>query len=329
MSLPNCYRCHAQPCACRDNQTLYTGDCLGLMAQFDADSVDLIFGSPPYLDARTYGIGAQRDCLEWVGWMLEISEAAARVSRGPVLWVVAGMTRGRNYQPACEGLLWEWWRRGGTHQLYRPAIYHRVGIPGSGGDDWFRSDWEYVICLKRPGKLVWSDNTAAGHPARWAPGGEMSHRLADGARVNHRKVQTRRKKNGSHGHDGMHNQEQDYQEPAIANPGNLLTGVGYLESAQAALDAYERGDVRSGRVGGGQMGDRLAHENEASFPEWLAEVFVCSFCPEGGTILDPFSGSGSSLAVARKWGRCGIGIDVRESQSEIAARRLAQGVLFP
>lgn len=25
-------------------------------------SVDLIFGSPPYCDARTYGIGAQRGC---------------------------------------------------------------------------------------------------------------------------------------------------------------------------------------------------------------------------------------------------------------------------
>src|SRR5262249_44185366 len=33
-------------------------------------SVDLVFGSPPYCDARTYGIAAQRDCGEWIRWML-------------------------------------------------------------------------------------------------------------------------------------------------------------------------------------------------------------------------------------------------------------------
>ena len=33
-------------------------------------SVDLVFGSPPYCDARTYGIKAQRGCLEWVEWLM-------------------------------------------------------------------------------------------------------------------------------------------------------------------------------------------------------------------------------------------------------------------
>ena len=361
MTEPTCYRCGRQPCDCRDGVTLFQGDCIGVMDGMPRDSVDLVFGSPPYADARTYGIGADRDCEAWVEWMLAVSEAAARISRGPVLWVVAGVTRQRCYWPGVEGLMWEWWKRGGAHHLYRPAAFHRVGIPGSGGDDWLRCDWEYVVCLKRPGKLAWADNTAAGHPPRWAPGGEMSHRLSDGQRVNqwgkcgndtasgvkvtesgfmrsqgkrpsHRNVQTRRRKDGprpgSRGHDGMQNQEQDYTEPALANPGNLLTGVEYLEEAQKALDAYERGDVRSGKVGGGLMGDPLAHENEAPFPEWLAEVFVTSFCPEQGIVCDPFLGSATTAAVARKWGRRCIGIDLRESQLRIAGKRLAQGVLF-
>jgi hypothetical protein len=121
---------------------------------------------------------------------------------------------------------------------------------------------------------------------------------------------------------------QHYEPPAKANPGNLLTGVDYLRQAQEALDRYERGDVRSGVVGGGHMGDPLAHENEAPFPEWLAEVFIASFCPEGGTVLDPFSGSGTTLAVAREWGRKAIGIDCRESQCELTGQRLGQGRLF-
>src|SRR5262249_50384733 len=157
-------------------------------------SVDLVFGSPPYCDARTYGIGAQRDCAEWVAWMLDVTAEALRVARNCVVWIAAGVTRDRTYWPACEGLMWEWWRqnvRSGVWQdgielpgtagsAYRPCYWHRVGIAGSGGDQWFRSDVEYAMCFKRLGKLAWSDNTAKGHPPKWAPGGEMSHRLTDG-----------------------------------------------------------------------------------------------------------------------------------------------------
>jgi hypothetical protein len=129
------------------------------------------------MDARTYGIDAQRGCAEWISWMLDNTAEALRVARNCVIWVVAGVTRDRNYWPGPEGLLYEWWRRGGS--AYRPVYWHKVRIPGSGGTDWFRADIEYCLCFKRPGQLLWSDNTAMGHPPRWAPGGEMSHRVTD------------------------------------------------------------------------------------------------------------------------------------------------------
>jgi len=70
------------------------------------------------------------------------------------------------------------------------------------------------------------------------------------------------------------------------------------------------------------MGSKLAHENEAPFPESLVEFFIRSFCPPGGTVLDPHCGSGTSLAVAQRLGRDFIGIDVRESQVELSAKRV-------
>ena len=73
------------------------------------------------------------------------------------------------------------------------------------------------------------------------------------------------------------------------------------------------------------MGSPLAHENEAPFPESLAEFFVRSFCPPGGTVLDPFMGSGTTLAVAQRTGREAIGIDLRESQVELTNRRVKPG----
>jgi DNA modification methylase len=71
------------------------------------------------------------------------------------------------------------------------------------------------------------------------------------------------------------------------------------------------------------MGSRLAHFNEAPFAESLCEFFVRSFCPPEGVVLDPFCGSGTTASVAVRTGRKYVTIDIRESQCELAARRLA------
>lgn len=85
-------------------------------------------------------------------------------------------------------------------------------------------------------------------------------------------------------------------------------------------------DVIRATVGGGHMGSPLAHLNEAPYPESLVEPFILSCCPRGGVVLDPFSGSGTTIAVAQRLGRHWLGIDCRESQIELSSERIKEGV---
>lgn len=256
-------------------------------------SVDLVVTSPPYEAKRRYSeLGFRLRGEAWVAWCVACIEESLRVCRGLVVFNIDGGARkGRPYEYSCvpELVIAELYRRG--HHLRRPCYYVRAGVPGSGGPDWFAGRVETLVCVTaEPRRLPWSDNKACGHPPKWKAGGEPSHRMPNGRRVS--RLHTKR------GAGQM--LRQGYTPPDLCNPGNVI------ECA----------------VGGGRMGHKLAHENEAPFALKLPERFIRSCCPPGGIVLDPFCGSGTTLHAALLHGRRGIGIDARASQVDLTRRRL-------
>lgn len=68
----------------------------------------------------------------------------------------------------------------------------------------------------------------------------------------------------------------------------------------------------------------------ATFPPDLVEPCILAGCPEGGVVLDPFVGSGTTCMVARKHRRHGIGLDLNFTYLTTNAReRLTYGEYVP
>lgn len=237
-------------------------------------SVDLVIGSPPYCKARTYGIGAQRGCTEWIGWMLRCTQEALRVSKGPVLWVAAGTG---NYEPAVEGLIYRAWESG--IEVLRPCIWTANKPPTGRG--WFSNDWEFVAAFTSVRPLPHWNPEAIGTPLKYRAGGDFRQRKQDGTRGQGGKYPTHKLRK---------------------RPSNVIHAT----------------------VGGGHLGSKLAHENEAPFPENIVRPFILALCPPGGVVLDPFAGSGTTGATAIAVGRNALLVDIRINQCNLARRRLAE-----
>ena len=76
--------------------------------------------------------------------------------------------------------------------------------------------------------------------------------------------------------------------------------------------------------------DRGASNNHPTVKPTDLMKYLCKITatPTGGTILDPFAGSGSTIVAAREYGRKCVGIEMEEAHCRIIADRLRQQMLF-
>ncbi len=78
-------------------------------------------------------------------------------------------------------------------------------------------------------------------------------------------------------------------------------------------------------IGGGHSAsDKIAFEHPAIFPENLALDHILSWSNENDTVLDPFTGSGTTGKMAILTNRNFIGIELNEEYFKIAERRIEE-----
>jgi DNA modification methylase len=66
------------------------------------------------------------------------------------------------------------------------------------------------------------------------------------------------------------------------------------------------------------------HQIPQQKPTTALALLISAFCPPGGVVLDPFAGSGSTLAAAKQLGRSFIGFEIDPQHHRTATARLAE-----
>ena len=88
-------------------------------------------------------------------------------------------------------------------------------------------------------------------------------------------------------------------------------------------------DVPQDFGGAVSRGERIRNKDGSNAHPTQKPIEVMKqLCGNADTILDPFMGSGTTLRAAKDLGRKAIGIEIEERYCEIAANRMAQGVLL-
>ena len=252
------------------------GDSLEVMRGMPSGSIDLCMTSPPYADARAHTYGGEspdRYCDWFIPYAVEIKRLL-KPSGSFVLNIKQGTKDGQRHLF--------------VHRLVI-ALVEEVGFrlpdeyiwykPNSRPGFWphrFRDAWEYLFHFA-VSKDLWIDRDAVKVKA-------AENSVAKGKREREKRdaIGGRRVTTGTDsGFDTW--LAIDYGPDGLCYPDNVL-----VETVIRDAD--------------------LTHS--AQYPLAIPTFFVRLLCPPGGTVLDPFVGSGTTLEAAWKQGREGIGIDV-------------------
>lgn len=325
------------------------GDALTTLRSFPDAGADCVLTSPPYFGHRRYaagGIGAEDRWQDYVAALgAVLLEARRALKPSGSLWLNLGDTyRGKRQL----GIPWRVAFHLTDEQdwvLRNSVVWHKVkGGPDTSRDK-LRNVHELLFHFVRRPRGYYYDADAIRNTPR-------ASRVENGAVVSATGVRGVRYRRQIELSTALSSTEK---AAALAALETTLAevGAGRLADFRMVIRGRQRAThsdatAVSGRArelqesgfcflryhpGGSKPGDvwdilpedtqgRAAHF--APFPADLCRIPILATCPPGGVVLDPFCGTGTTLAVARELGRRAIGIDVAEEYAEMTRIRLAE-----
>ncbi len=322
-----------------DSVTLHHGDALAVAREMDAASVDCIVTSPPYFGLRDYGVdgqyGLEESPAEYVTTMRELFAEMRRVlSDDGTLWLNLGDSyysgRGNpgpnsadEKQPARRGwvrpqdrcgvdwsspknLLGIPWRVALALQddgwiLRNAVVWHKPNAMPESVNDRLNTRYEQVFLFSKS-RHYWFDLDAIKVPVTTQHNAALSWardtKEADVPGQNHR----------------QHRPDRTPYAPGM-NPQNLKAANG----KQHRLPADHPGVRNPGDVWEIPT-QPFSAAHFATMPPALAERCLLAGCKPDGTVLDPFSGSGTTGLAAQRTGRRYVGIDINAEYLDLSLR---------
>ena len=320
------------------------GDCIEIMRKLPPESVNCVVTSPPYWGLRSYGIGTENGELgleptpeAYVANMVAVFREARRVLRDDgTLWLNLGDSYAAN-GGAHGGRLdnqrgvgaKRTHESGGGDQGQRRAPgglkpKDLIGIPwrvafALQADGWYlRSDiiWhkpnpmpesvtdrptkahEYLFMLSKAERYYYDSNAIA-EPAKYGDNGSSFESEYDSA-----------------------------TKPGLGHKRRVTVARGGFNGKTNAIPGREAfraiKDTRNKRSVWTVPTQPYRESHFATFPPALITPCILAGCPVGGTVLDPFGGSGTTGMVAELNGRNSILIELNPAYIEMAKRRTAQ-----
>jgi site-specific DNA-methyltransferase (cytosine-N4-specific) len=306
--------------------TLYHGDALDVARQLEDGCVDCIVTSPPYFGLRDYGIdgqyGLEQSPAEYVERLRGLFCELRRVlADDGTLWLNLGdsyASAGGMEGVGPNALVGSTLRQatGRTRPTTALSPKNLLGIP-----------WRVAFALQDDGwilrnAIIWHKPNAMPESVTDRLSNRYEHVFLFAKRARYWFDLDPIREERTHGHN---------KDGAAANAGcnrtNAAKWTGGKESSVFMTGVYKTEGRNPGDVWT-MPTVPFAAAHFAVYPIQLPQRAIQAGCKPGGTVLDPFSGSGTTGAAAQRCGRKYIGIDINHQYLDLSLKtRLTQAAL--
>ena len=300
---------------------IYEGDCRQILSDLAEQSINCCVTSPPYFGLRDYGnddqIGLEQTPDEFVEALVGVFREVKRVLRDDgTVWLNLGDSY-YNYRPGKGQALTKQTVSKTSQDLPQECARRGNKLEGLKEKDLIGIPWRVAFALQSDGWYLRQDII-------WSKPNPMPESVKDRCTKAHEYIFLLSK-----------SPRYYFDNDAIKEPSEMrgdskstiFGGKKYGENKD------EKHKTKSGNqyFPDGEKNKRsvwtvspkpFSEAHFAVYPPELIEPCILAGCPEGGTVLDPFGGSGTTGVVADRLGRNAILTELNADYIDIARNRI-------